>query len=127
MPQLLGIGIYTHPEAAHLLRMTPSRLRRWVNGYTYWLSRESSDVRRARPPVLRKSDLPIIHNAVALSFLELMELRVIRSLVDELGVPLQTVRKKALLAQRIFKTRSLREQDRFRRGSPCVYRGRAWR
>jgi uncharacterized protein (DUF433 family) len=105
VPQLLGIGIYSQPEAAHLLRMTPSRLRRWVNGYTYWLSRQASEVRRARPPVLRKSDIPIIHDAVALSFLELMELRVIRILVDELGVPLQTVRKKALHAQRIFETR----------------------
>lgn len=105
MPQLLGLGIYSQPEAARLLRMTPSRLRRWVNGYTYWLSREASEVKRARPPVLRKGDLPIIRHAVALSFLELMELRVIRILVDELDVPLQTVRKKALHAQRIFGTR----------------------
>jgi uncharacterized protein (DUF433 family) len=103
--QLLGLGIYSQPEAAHLLKMTPSRLRRWVNGYTYWLSREASVTKRARPPVLQKSDLPIIRHAVALSFLELMELRVIRILVDELGVPLQTVRKKALDAQRIFATR----------------------
>jgi uncharacterized protein (DUF433 family) len=55
--------------------------------------------------VLNKSDLPVIRGATALSFLELMELRVIRILVDELGVPLQTVRKKALLAQREFNTR----------------------
>ena len=65
--------------------MTPSRLRRWVNGYTYRLDRESSDVLRARPPVLQKSDLPDIRGATALSFLELMELRVIRISWTNLG------------------------------------------
>lgn len=103
--QLIGVGIYSQPEAARLLHMTPSRLRRWVNGYTYWLDRRPADVRRRRPPVLHKGDLPIMRGAVALSFLELMELRVIRLLVDEHGIPLQKVRRVAQDAQRIFQTR----------------------
>lgn len=85
--------------------MTASRLRRWVNGYTYWLRRADVRVRQARPPVISKSDLPIVRGVVALSFLELMELRVVRALVDQYRLPLQTVRRAARIAQQTFATR----------------------
>jgi hypothetical protein len=84
--------------------MTPSRLRRWVNGYTYWLRSSQAETRRAKPPVIPKSDLPIIDGRVALSFLELMELRVVKALVDGKGVSLQEVRKAAATARDVFGT-----------------------
>lgn len=99
-----GIGIYSQVDAARLLRMTPSRLRRWVNGYTYWLRSEDSAKQQARPPVIHKSDLPVIDGWVALSFLELMELRVVKALVDTKGVPLQAVRRAAAQASEVFGT-----------------------
>ena len=83
--------------------MTPARLRRWVGGYTYWL-REATDsrVKRQRPPVI-KTDLPVIDRTIALSFLELMELRVVKAIVDS-GVTLQHVRAAAELAADYFRT-----------------------
>ena len=98
----LGIGIYERAQAARLLRMTPSRLRRWVRGYTYWLRHPAEPERRSQPPVV-KSDLPSVRNAFALSFLELMELRVVKAFVDQ-GVSLQRVRVAARLAAHLFST-----------------------
>lgn len=97
-----GIGIYTRPEAARLLGMTPSRLRRWVSGYTYWLQDADGRLLRRRPSVIN-TDLPSLNDAVALSFLELMELRVVKAIVDK-GVPLQRVRDRAKVAAERFGT-----------------------
>ncbi len=47
-----GTGIYSQPEAAGLLGMAPPRLRRWVNGYTYWLRGLETARRRRRPPII---------------------------------------------------------------------------
>jgi uncharacterized protein (DUF433 family) len=105
MSELVGLGIYSQPEAAYLLKMRPTRLRRWVNGYTYRLNQEASEVLRDRPPVLHKSAIPTIGGTVALSFLELMELRVLKLLVDQYKIPLQTVRRLAQEAQRTLQTR----------------------
>lgn len=99
-----SVGIYSQADAARLLQMTPSRLRRWVNGYTYWLRSEESAKQRARPPVIHKSDLPVLDGSVALSFLELMELRVVKALVDTKGIPLQAVRRAAAQAGDVFGT-----------------------
>jgi uncharacterized protein (DUF433 family)/DNA-binding transcriptional MerR regulator len=99
-----GIGIYSRAEAARLLGMTPSRLRRWVSGYTYWLHYDRSDhrQRREKPPVI-VTDLPAIDSFIALSFLELMELRVVKALIDK-GVSLQHIRAAARLASERFNT-----------------------
>ena len=94
--ELLGIGIYTRADAARLLRMTPQRLSRWVRGYTYWIRSRDESRRVRRPPVVT-TDLPVIGGTLALSFLELMEIRVVRALVEK-GIPLQRVR---LAARRI--------------------------
>jgi uncharacterized protein (DUF433 family) len=100
----LSIGIYSQADAARLLGMNPSRLRRWVNGYTYWLRHRDAESRRAKPPVITKSDLPILDGRVALSFLELMELRIVKALVDNKGISLQEVRKSAATARDVFNT-----------------------
>jgi hypothetical protein len=31
----IGIGFYTVPEAARLLKIRPLSIRRWLGGYTY--------------------------------------------------------------------------------------------
>jgi hypothetical protein len=71
---VLGVGIYSRAEAARLLKVTQPRLRRWVLGYTYWLHLGERESLRKKPPVV-SIDLPVIDDAVALSFVELMELR----------------------------------------------------
>lgn len=100
---VIGVGIYTRAEAARLLNVTQPRLRRWVLGYTYWLHRGQKGSLRKKPPVV-PIDLPVIDNAVALSFVELMELRVVKAFVDK-GVPLQRIRTAAELAMRDFSTK----------------------
>ena len=106
---LLGLGIYYPAEAARLIHIHPSRLRRWVRGYTYWSHEDLRDKPHPRPPVLRHrsggGDLPVMDHRVALSFLELMELRVVAELVDKHRRPLQTVRKLGSLAAQEFGTR----------------------
>lgn len=99
-----GIGIYPRPDAARLLDMSPARLRRWVSGYTYWLKKATDDppARRARPPVIQ-TDIPVIDHAVALSFLELMELRVVKALVDA-RLSLQHIRQAGRTAAESFGT-----------------------
>lgn len=100
----LGLGIYTRAEAARLLNMTPSRLRRWVNGYTYWLPAPGfSKAKRRRPPVIN-TDLPIIDDTVALSFLELMELRMVKAILDSGPISLQHLRAAAEVARGRFGT-----------------------
>lgn len=101
----LGTGIYARPDAARLLGMTPARLRRWVGGYTYWLrERGATDRQKRRQRPIVHTELPVIGSATALSFLELMELRVVKAIVDE-GVSLQHVRAAARLAADRFHTR----------------------
>lgn len=97
-----GVGIYSRADAARLLGINPPRLRRWVSGYTYWLLATSTGEKRRKPPVI-KTDLPTIKGAIALSFLELMELRVVKSIVDA-GIPLQHVRRAAQWAGDAFDT-----------------------
>lgn len=98
----LGVGIYTRAEAARLLGMTPQRISRWVCGYRYSWTLGGALQRGRQPPVI-KTDLPRMDDALAVSFLELMELRVVRAFI-QLGVPLQTVRVAWNHARAAFRT-----------------------
>lgn len=87
----LGLGIYTRADAARLLGVTPPRLSRWVAGYAYQLKGTIAPVTaRHRPPLIDTEILPL-GDTIALSFVELMELRVVKALVKS-GIPLQRVR-----------------------------------
>lgn len=101
----LGVGYYSRAEAARLLRLHPSRVSRWVRGYTYWLERSGGrQVKREQGSVIR-TDLPQVDGSFALSFLELIELRILRVLVEDRGIPPQTVRKAAQRAREEFSVR----------------------
>lgn len=101
-PRLLGVGLYTRADAVRLLKMTPSRITRWVKGYSYWLTYRAEPRLRAQPPVVRVR-LPTIDGTIPISFLDLMELRVVKALVDR-GLSLQHVRRVATLASELFQT-----------------------
>lgn len=101
-PVLVGVGLYTRADAARLLKMSPSRVARWVRGYSYLLRYAPSLPRRAQPPVLR-TRLPGIGGTLLLSFLDLMELRIVKALIDR-GLSLQHVRRAARLACDLFQT-----------------------
>jgi len=99
----LGVGFYSRAEAARLLKVTPTRLNRWVRGYTYRLRQHGeSHVKRQKKPIVHVF-LPTIDSVVALSFVELIELRVIKAFTDR-GLPLQRVRVAAERAIELFDT-----------------------
>ena len=98
----LGTGYYTRAEGARLLKIHPATLNRWVVGYTYQMRQKGHIIRRKRPALVTL-DLPILDDVLALSFVELMELRVIKVLLEK-GIPLRRVRDAAASAIEIFNT-----------------------
>ena len=59
-----GTGIYMRADAARLIGVASSRLRRWVEGYTYWPEQSSgTGSRRRRPPIVHR-DLPVIDKSI---------------------------------------------------------------
>ena len=74
-PQLIGVGIYGVTEAARLTRVPSSCIRRWLRGYSY----QSAGTRHTSAPVFT-SELPIIDTEMALSFLDLIEVKIVNSL-----------------------------------------------
>ena len=99
---LLGVGFYIRAEAARLLKVHPARLNRWVQGYTYKIREESKQIERRKGPIVHV-DLPTVDSTMALSFVELMELRVVKSFLDR-GISLQRVRIAAERALELFNT-----------------------
>jgi len=85
VPQL-GIGFYTVPEAARLLKIRPLNIRRWLGGYSY-----TQGEKTAKMPPLWQPQLPAHEHHIELGFRDLIELRFIKSFLDN-GLSLITVR-----------------------------------
>lgn len=100
----LGVGIYSLNDVARLLQLKPGRVSRWLRGYRYTWDTKQLERRRGSKPAVIKTDLPVIEDTVAVSFLELMELLTVRRFVQEEEIPLQTVRVAWTHASRAFKT-----------------------
>jgi len=94
---LFGIGFYTIPEASHLLQMDAHTIRRWAKGYSYRLN---ETVNKVKP--LIKTSVPIVDDKFVLSFLELIELYVVKRFLDN-KIPLQKIRLAAIRAAEILK------------------------
>jgi uncharacterized protein (DUF433 family) len=100
--KLLGVGIYSRAEVARLLRLSPSRVSSWVRGYRYaWGPKERR--RHGQQPAVVKTDIPTIDGSLSISFLELVELFVVKQFRDK-GIPLQTVRVAWNHAAQAFQT-----------------------
>jgi uncharacterized protein (DUF433 family) len=82
----LGIGSYTVPEAARLLRLPPRNINRWLGGYTY----TNDDTRTAMPP-LWSPQLPSHDDRLELGFRDLIELRFVGAFLKA-GLGLKTIR-----------------------------------
>lgn len=67
---VIGIGLYSIPEAARLLCAPSRKVRRWVKGYTYGAEQD----RRFSAPVVRHQR-DTLHEADILTFAELIELQ----------------------------------------------------
>mgnify|MGYP001809627600 CR=1 FL=1 len=79
----LGVGLYSYPEAARLLRISRKTLDRWVRGYSLQLR----SGQKAYQPVL---GTPV--DSFTLTFGELVELLYVRGFRNE-QVPLQLIRE----------------------------------
>jgi uncharacterized protein (DUF433 family) len=82
----LGIGYYTVPEAARLLRIASRNINRWLGGYTY----KAKGVETDMPPLWRP-ELPAFNNHIELGFRDLIELRFVNAFL-EAGVGLKAIR-----------------------------------
>jgi len=91
----LGIGLYTVPEAAHLLGVPTAKLRRWAEGYTFARGRYSA-------PLLRR-DYPELATRRILTFQDLIELSLVARF-RQAGVTMATIRKAAQSAAEQFNT-----------------------
>lgn len=112
---ILGLGIYSVPDAARLTGVSAGRIRRWLLGYRYRVGDET----RASPPVWQPQ-LPEIEGALALSFRDLMEVRVIDSLRRH-GVSWPSIRSAAERATRIYRTTHPFSTERFRTDGRSVF------
>jgi uncharacterized protein (DUF433 family) len=81
--EILGRGVYNIAEAARLTRLRTQRVREWFRG-------RKSPSRIFRP--VFESDYPVIHEEYAISFLDLIELKIGGSL-REMGISLPYIRK----------------------------------
>jgi len=79
-----GLGAYTVPEAARLLKMTPTRLRRWLYGYDY----EGGE---GTQPALWNPQYDPAVDGHLIGFRDLVEARIIDGL-RRAGFGLQTIR-----------------------------------
>lgn len=108
----LGIGFYTVPEAARLIRMPARTITRWLGGYAY-----TSGGKPGRMPPLWAPELPANDDRLELGFRDLIELRFIQAFVRE-DVDLRVIRgcletaRAAVADTRPFSTRRFKTDGR---------------
>lgn len=90
--EIIGVGIYTVPQASRLTRVSPARIRRWLRGYEF--ARKEG---RGRSAPVWRAQLPKIDDTIALGFLDLMEVRFVDAFL-EAGLSLKKIRRAAGLA-----------------------------
>jgi uncharacterized protein (DUF433 family) len=112
---LIGIGLYTVPEAARLTRVSRARIRRWLLGY----AKTAHDERCAYPAVWQ-SELAPINGMVALSFADLMEVRFIDAF-RRAGVSWRTIRLAAERATMLFNRNHPFSTQRFRSDGKSIF------
>ena len=94
-----GKGIYTLSTAAKVLEMSPQKMRRWINGYTYYNS--NREYRSIEP--LLKPEFEYDNKDVIISFLDLVELLFIKSFIGY-NISIQKIREAAIKASKFLNT-----------------------
>jgi uncharacterized protein (DUF433 family) len=93
----IGIGCYTVPEAARLLKTEPRKISRWLGGYAY----KSKDGAVARADPLWRPQLPRLGDGIELGFRDLIELRFVLAFIKH-GVGSNVMRRCLENARRII-------------------------
>jgi hypothetical protein len=91
--QFVGAGIYTVPEAARLSRVSAARIRRWLKGYDFKVTRE----RHHSDPVWL-GQLNALEGKIAVGFCDLIEIRFVAAFISR-GVSWKTMRRAHAAAQ----------------------------
>jgi hypothetical protein len=86
MYQYIGAGVYTIAEASRLTGVSSGRIRRWMKGYEHG----SPGDRRTSPPIFA-GQLPHSDDFIALSFLDLIEVRFVDAFLSR-GVTWRVLR-----------------------------------
>ena len=89
---LLSSGIYSIPQAARLVGVHAKKLRGWVTGYGEMM----------KAPPLIQSEIPELPHRFAISFLNLIEARLIYAFSQQ-GVPVRSIRLMAVEARRFLR------------------------
>ena len=92
LPNFIGLGLYTIPEAARLAEVAPARVRGWVQGY-------HQGAGKPRRSAAVGHLLPDVEGKTALSFRELIEVRFVRHFLRA-GVSWRKIRRAASEARR---------------------------
>lgn len=71
---LIGVGVYTPTEAAHLTGVPATSISRWLRGYSFVRAAE----RRESPPVWRRA-IADVDGHLTVTFLDMMEARFIHA------------------------------------------------
>lgn len=93
-----GVGIYSVPEASRLSGVSEPRIRRWMRGYSF-----KSAGRFLQSPPVWAGQLPVIDGALALGFLDLIEVRFVDAFLKR-GVRWSTLRKAEARGRELFNT-----------------------
>lgn len=105
----IGIGYYTAPEAARLLKTTPRNISRWLVGYSY----RDADGAIVQAPPLWRPQLPRLGEGLEIGFRDLIELRFVLAFLNH-NVGLNVIRRclenarKIIREERPFSTHSFR-------------------
>ncbi len=108
----LGVGSYTAPEAARLLKTPARNLNRWLRGYTFQRAGEDHHM-----PPLWTSQHAEVQEHLEIGFRDLIELRFVKAFTDA-GVGLLAIRncleyaRECVHDERPFSTRRLQTDGR---------------
>ena len=112
---VLGIGVYTVPEAARLTGIPSRTIRRWVTGYTY----TRSGARRHSPPLWERQIAPV-EDSVALSFRDLLEVRFVHYFRNH-GVSWTVIKRAAECASEIIQDSHPFSTKRFKTDGRSIF------
>jgi len=97
--ELVGVGLYTTAEVAHLLKVQPYKVRRWIEGYYLY---DHGQLRRRASAVI-SAELAKDGGPRILTFVNLVELHLVK-LFRDANVGMRTIRQAAQVASQVFGT-----------------------
>jgi DNA-binding transcriptional MerR regulator/uncharacterized protein (DUF433 family) len=115
-----GTGIYSIPEASHLINVTTRDIRRWLFGYHYRKMPGDAGSRVEIAPLWEHELAHEDFDEAVIGFRDLVELRFIREFIQH-GVPLQVIRRCLTTASELFGVSHPMSLPRFKTDGRTIY------